>query len=119
MKDTICKYCQAVNNHFSFKCRLRPLKESKTIKKPIAKFSDKKLVELKEYRKLRDAYFKLHPICEFKGCGSTQIQLHHKRTREYYLCDTSVFMSCCDIHHRWIHENDKEARQLGHLLQSI
>lgn len=120
MKDVVCKYCNAVNKHHSFKCFNKAKKfNSQKTKKPIANFSDKMLIELRKYRKLRDKYFEKNPYCEFKGCGSPNIVLHHKKTREYHLCDVSVFMSCCDYHHRWIHENDKEARELGYLLQSI
>ena len=103
----------------------KPLNEVKTSsvsnfkRKPIKHISDKQSKLLKEYRIVRDEYMKNHPYCEFPNCNSRDIQLHHKRSREYYLCDTSVFMSVCDKHHRWIHDNDAKSRELGYLLQSI
>ena len=87
--------------------------------KKISSFSQKKQKELATYRVLRDKYFKENPICEFKDCNSTEIDLHHKKSRKYHLCDVSIFMSLCRKHHNWVHENDKEARELGYILNSI
>lgn len=95
------------------------LNKKPIVKKQIAKFSKKMLSNLKIYRKLRDKYLEENPICEFKGCCSNQVELHHKKTREYYLCDVSIFMSVCRYHHKWIDENDNESRELGYLLKSI
>lgn len=85
----------------------------------IAPVSANRLEALKKYRRLRDKFLKEHPVCMFPGCNSREVQLHHKRTREYYLCDVSVFMSVCLNHHQWIHNNDSKAREMGFLLQSI
>lgn len=85
----------------------------------IPKISKKKIEELKEYRIVRDVYLKANPLCEFPNCNSREVTLHHKRSREYYLSDPSVFMAVCYKHHEWIHSNDGEARVLGFLLSSI
>lgn len=115
MKDVVCKYCHAINKHHSFKCFYKPKKE--TVSKPknqIAKFSDKKLIELKEYRKLRDEYFKLNPICEFDGCNSTEITLHHAKGRiGNNLTDIRYFKSLCLNHHQFVEENPLEAIKIG------
>lgn len=85
----------------------------------IKSVSDKKLVELKLYRQVRDKYLRDNPVCEFPGCSSREVELHHKKSRAYHLCDESVFMSICRTHHRWIHDNDNQAREMGFLLSSI
>ena len=83
-------------------------------RKPIAPQSDKKLDELKVYRKNRDQYFKDHPVCEFPDCNSTRIQLHHKRGHVgQYLTDQRYFCSLCGHHHRWVEENPTQAKEMG------
>lgn len=104
--------------HYKMPSSLNPKAIAKP-KKPISKLSKKMLSNLRVYRKLRDKYLEENPICEFNGCNSNKVELHHKKTREYYLCDVSIFMSVCRQHHKWIDENDKESRKLGYLLQSI
>ena len=47
----------------------------------IAPVSASRLEALKIYRRARDKYFKEHPVCEFPGCTSKDITLHHKRGR--------------------------------------
>lgn len=89
-------------------------------KKPykIKAVSNNRQEALKVYRRKRDKYLEEHPICEFPGCSSRIIQLHHKRGRiGAFLTDKRYFCSLCDNHHKWCHENDAEARKLG-LLQS-
>ena len=95
-----------------------PEKQNKS-SKPIKNLSDKKLIELKEYRIVRDRYLKENPVCEFEGCSSREVELHHKKPRAYHLCDISVFMSVCRRHHTWIHDNDKEAREIGLLMSGL
>lgn len=120
-----CDECHK-DHYAKGKCRVHYRMPSQINTKPLSKpkvkikpFSDKKLTEMAAYRKVRDKYFLLHPVCQFKGCSSTNIELHHKRSRKYFLCDASVFMSVCRKHHNWIHDNVNEAKELGYLLQSI
>ncbi len=91
----------------------------KSVLKRIKSVSDKKLIELAEYRVVRDKYLREHPICEFHTCDCRVVELHHKKSRKYYLSDVSIFMSVCREHHNWIHNFDKEARELGYLLSSL
>ena len=86
---------------------------------PIKKFSNKMTKELAKYRKLRDEYMAEHPICEFKNCTSPSTDLHHKSGRGPNLCNVDTFMAVCRKDHNWIHENDKEAREMGYLLTRI
>ncbi len=97
----------------------KPPKSYKSVPNRIKPVSDKKLLELKEYRKLRDGYLKANPVCEFVGCNSREVDLHHKKSRKYYLCDVDIFMSVCRTHHIWIHNFCKESYELGYLIKSI
>lgn len=115
MKDVVCKYCQAINKHQSFKCFSKPKKEiiSKP-KKPINQISNKRKEALKRYRRLRDKYFIDHPICEFKGCNSQNITLHHMKGRiGCFLTDKRYFKSLCLTHHRFVEDNPLEAIKMG------
>ena len=90
-----------------------------TTSKRIKPISDKKLEELKEYRLLRDAYMKNHDICEVKGCSRLAQDLHHKKPRAYYLCDTSIFMATCRQCHTKIESEDSWARENGYKLNHL
>lgn len=91
--------------------------EKKKVSK-IKPISDRKQKELVVYRKLRDEYMDRHPNCEI--CGTNRdLTLHHKKTREYHLCDVDVFMTLCFTCHNKVHDNDKWARDNGYLLNSI
>lgn len=79
--------------------------------KPI---SDKKAKELSVYRKLRDEYMKKHPVCEYPGCHSTNITLHHMAGRiGLNLINIGNFKSLCMAHHRWVEEHPVEAKEMG------
>ena len=91
----------------------------KSVLKRIKSVSDKKLIELAEYRVVRDKYLREHPICEFHTCDCRVVELHHKKSRKYYLSDVSIFMSVCREHHNWIHENHASAVEFGYLLSSL
>lgn len=115
MKPNICKYCQSVDSHFSFQCALKPKKVPKeksiTYIKP---FSDKKLKELAIYRKERDKFLKAHPKCQFPGCESTEVTLHHSEGRiGIDLIDATKFKSLCWPHHSYCEEHPAEAIKLG------
>lgn len=85
-----------------------------TTSKRIKQISDKKLEELKEYRIVRDRYFKNNPVCEFPNCSSREITLHHAKGRiGSLLTDDRYFKSLCMYHHRVIEENPTEAKRLG------
>ena len=90
-----------------------PAKQNKS-SKPIKNVSDKKLIELKEYRIVRDRYLKENPVCEFEGCGSREVELHHKKGKVgKLLVDPRYFCSLCRNHHRYIEENPILAKELG------
>ena len=85
-------------------------------RKAINPISDKRSKELAEYRKLRDVYMIVNPICEVRGCSRRATDLHHKVSREFALLDTDVFMAVCRECHNKIEENDKWARDNGYKL---
>lgn len=129
MKPNICKHCQSVNQHFSFQCpsQRKPIlpKPNKAVQstkssKPISKVSDKQSRLNKAYSVLRKEYMKARPLCMFEGCTRKSEEVHHVRGRiGEYLLDTTEWMAVCSEHHRYIHENDKECRELGYLKSRL
>jgi len=83
-------------------------------KKQIRKFSKKSLDQLKRYSLLRDKYLEENPICQYPGCKSREVTLHHTRGRQgAYLTDKRFFSALCWPHHQHIETHPEEARQLG------
>jgi hypothetical protein len=79
--------------------------------KPI---SDKKAIELKEYRIVRDAYLKANPVCLYPNCANRDVQLHHAKGRVGSLLgDVKYFRSLCDTHHKFCELNPDKAKELG------
>lgn len=135
MKDVKCKYCGKVNSHYSFQCSRKPPKKvgdieemsyeeykakrssvSKVKKKPIKCISDKQKERLKQYRIVRDAYMKLHPVCQAQLDCCTQVatDLHHMKDRcGSNLTDTNYFKAVCRSCHTFITEHSDIAKELG------
>lgn len=85
---------------------------------PIAPISAKKAKELVKYRKLRDEYMRANPVCEV--CGSRKnLTLHHKKSRQFFLCDVSVFMVACFTCHEKIHREHKWAEENGYIESKL
>ena len=106
------KWLKSSKGKITPKVKESSLKPTKS--KRIKPISDKQLIRLAEYRLVRDKYFKLNPICEFKGCYSTEITLHHKAGKiGDLLCDIRYFCSLCFHHHRIVEENPKLAKELN------
>lgn len=83
-------------------------------KKQIAKFSKKQLSNLREYRKVRDAYMKENPICQYPKCESKSSDLHHSKGRiGSLLTEVKYFKALCRAHHQHIEENPALAYKLG------
>lgn len=83
-------------------------------KKRIAKFSKKTLDQLRRYRKLRDKFLEENPVCQYPGCNSREVTLHHTRGRiGSFLTDKRWFKSLCWPHHLHIEQNPDLAKQLG------
>jgi len=89
----------------------------KTNKSPayrIKSVSDKKLVELKQYRVVRDEYLATHKVCEHPECSNPSEDLHHAKGRVgSLLTDTRYFKALCRKCHRWVEENPTDAKSMG------
>lgn len=100
--------------HCSPGCYYSDPKTTKRIK-PI---SDKRKEENEIYSKRRLIFLSLpeNQICPITGQPTTDI--HHtysgKDRAKYYL-DESTWLAVSREGHNWIHDNPKEARELGHL----
>lgn len=91
--------------------------KKKKVPKRIAPVSEKQKERLREYRKVRDEYLRENNRCEI--CGTNrELTLHHKKTRQYHLCDVEVFMTLCVSCHERVHREDKWARDRGYLINS-
>lgn len=85
-----------------------------TVKKaPIKSVSVRMMEKLRLYRKLRDEFFEREPVCQFPGCSSREVTLHHGRGRVgTFLTDTRYFRSLCWPHHQFCEHNPAEAQRL-------
>jgi hypothetical protein len=81
---------------------------------PIKKVSSSRLKRLAIYRVVRDEYLAEHPVCEFRGCNSTKVTLHHKCGRVgANLIDKATFCSLCEKHHYFVEVNPTLAKVMG------
>ena len=76
--------------------------------------SNKRAKELREYEKQKAIHFEEFPVCQFPGCCSTEVTLHHMRGRTgSYLTDPRYFKTLCWPHHQWAESNPEEAKAMG------
>lgn len=76
--------------------------------------SDKQAERLKEYRIVRDEYMRMYPNCEFPECPNRSQDLHHGAGRVGdLLTNTKYFVALCRMHHSWVEEHPREAKELG------
>ena len=86
----------------------------------IKSVSDKKLIELKEYRVVRDGYLSANKICEHPECKNLSEDLHHAKGRVgSLLTDVRYFKALCRRCHRWVEDNPEEAKALGLSLSRL
>lgn len=81
MKATVCKWCDAVDKHYSFQCSQRPQKE-KTLKqrKPIERSSKPIKQQGKHYRLWKAAralFVELNPEAKCAMCGGPATDVDH------------------------------------------
>lgn len=110
----LCKTCAMRKNDSADN---RTVQKKKKVPKRIAPVSEKQKERLAEYRKVRDKYLRGNPTCEICGINR-DLTLHHKKTRQYHLCDVEVFMTLCISCHEKVHREDKWARDKGYLINS-
>lgn len=77
------------------------------------KVSLKQAKRLREYNKLRDEFLK-DKTCQFPGCESDQVTLHHAAGRiGDNLTDVSKFRALCWEHHNYCEINPDIAKEWG------
>jgi hypothetical protein len=105
------RYCSMCWSCHSSKETKKPTKQ-----KPLAPLSSKKEKLDAVYTVIRKQWMKDHPFCQAKlpGCSIEAHDIHHKdgKVGELYL-DTTNFISVCRSCHTTIHENPKQAKELG------
>ena len=88
-----------------------PLRRSN---KPIRKQSKRSADQMRRYKRVRDKYLEENPICQYPGCKSREVTLHHARGRlGSFLTDKRWFRSLCWPHHQEIETNPALAKSLG------
>ena len=95
-----------------------PLRRLTALKRYVAirKMSPKRKRDSVRYDILRRQHLDANPVCAFEGCTAPAVHVHHQKKRGKYYLDTTTFLSMCFQHHRWIHDNENEARAKGLLL---
>jgi hypothetical protein len=101
-------------------CKACAIKTSKPIPKnkdyKIPQVSKSQTKRLAQYRKLRDAFMKEHPLCQaqLQGCTKKATDLHHSKGRiGHNLTDVSTYIALCRNCHTWAENHPEEAKSLG------
>lgn len=94
---------------YNEKKKAAPVKE----RKPIAKVSKKRTLELAKYEKAKAEFLK-DAVCQFPGCNSKFVTLHHGGGRTgKRLYDRLLFRSLCWPHHQYCEEHPEEAKAMN------
>jgi hypothetical protein len=100
--------------------RKTPLRSKTPLKRSgrLRAASPKRQNEYNKYAKEKKAYIAIHPQCE--RCNTKKAtDLHHKAGRVgQWLYRSEYFAALCRKCHDWIHQNGKEARSLGWVIDS-
>lgn len=93
----------------------KPFRGPKTspVRTPLRQVSERRKQEQVIYAEKREAYLSTHTFCEFDGCRRLASEIHHKARRGANYLNEDTFFGTCRTHHRWIHGNPAEARELG------
>lgn len=147
-KEGKCSDCQNKTRLIAGRCQNCYWKNRKKVKESVAKelepteeIKEKKVITVSRnkkkyiipkqsakrrsqnvlYLKKRRIFMEQYKTCQAKlsGCTYWATDLHHKKTREFYLLDETIFMAVCRNCHDYIHKNDEEARKLGFLLSKF
>ena len=98
--------------------------QPKTLKKSLIQiptFSSKRAKLTAVYTVIRKKFLLDHPMCQIhlNGCTQKATDIHHMHSgkdREQYYLDISTWKSACRNCHDWIHNHEKDAKELGFLL---
>jgi hypothetical protein len=122
-----CKECNlefkpfnTIQKHCSKECysKNKPIKSSFGKQKSIPLMSKKRKIENAQYIVLRAEFLskKENQICPITK--QPAVEIHHSysgKDRAKYFLDTSTWIAVSRDGHNWIHDNPKEARELGFL----
>lgn len=112
----LCKSCamSQVKRPILSPSKQRSPSELIVSKVKIKSVSQRRLLALKEYRVVRDAYMRDHKICEHPECSSPSTELHHSKGRiGKLLTDPLYFKALCHSCHVWAELNVTEAKKIG------
>ena len=83
------------------------------------RISDKRVKEHTQYRINRDVFL-FGKTCEYEGCESREVEVHHKKGRSGKLIyDTNFFMAVCRKHHIFIENNPDFSRAKRHIINRL
>jgi hypothetical protein len=96
------------------------VKESKPLKRvPIKKVSEKRKVDNKEYKVLREEFLKANPKCQMNliNCTGIATEVHHTAKRGGNYLNVSTFMAACRDCHEIAETvlSAKDRREMGFL----
>jgi len=113
----LCKDC---SNKLSNKTLIKNLPESKVIREPISKLSDKEKKRQALYSVLKKEFMKTHGSCEVKliGCLGKATDVHHLyfgADRYGHFLDSTTWKSTCRNCHSTIHDklSNEQLLKLG------
>lgn len=96
------------------------MKEGKVKRKAklIKPMSIKRMVQMAEYKVLRDEYMEDHKVCEVKECFHISEHLHHRKGRSGKLLnETKYWMAVCHYCHGEMHNKETaEAYRKGYMI---
>lgn len=124
-KQKKCKECgkefkqyNSLNSYCSPDCKSKNTKIVPKKKYIIPKVSEKRKIENLKYSAQRIVFLGKpeNQICPITKWPATEV--HHKwcgKDRAKYYLDEATWMAVSRDGHNWIHDNPKEARELGYL----
>lgn len=117
VKSKTCIYKSCNNPVWSKgRCKWHPLEKPAPQKRSkLSPVGDKRLEELKEYRRRRRAFLQANPVCKVDGCSNKATDVHHMagRVGRFFLA-TAYWLAACRWCHRKIEENPAWAKENGY-----
>ena len=121
-----CKSCwvkhKKVKSDIKFKKAIKVLVDQQP-KKRISFKSDKRIIQDKQYSKLRKKLIEEHPLCQANikdVCSGAATQCHHKKGRvgKLYI-NPEFFLAVCHQCHLYIEMNPEWAKEQGFSLNRL
>lgn len=105
-----------LKRHTPLKRSTKALKRTaiKKSQKPIPKVTKKRAAELRLYEKAKKEMFNEDTVCQFPGCCSRLVTLHHKKGRMGKMVyNKKYFIWLCPEHHDFAELNAVAAKELN------